>query len=135
MFQHGFRLVVGDGREIIQEFCQWATGLRVVDQGLKGDASADENRGTAENARIAVNESPFLSHRVTDVSVDGGVLLEDRLHGLVGEHGFHLGVGGARARCFGGLQDQRQAVEVGHGVDEGGGVAQGVGDGAGDVFG
>ena len=60
----------------------------------EGDASADENRGTAENARIAVNESPFLSHRVTDVSVDGGVLLEDRLHGLVGEHGFHLGVGG-----------------------------------------
>ena len=127
MFQHGFRLVVGDGREIIQEFCQWATGLQVVDQGLNGDASAGEDRGSAENARVAVNDSPFLSHRVTDVSVDGGVFLEDRLHGLVGEHGGHFGVGGARGRGFGGLQDQRQAVEVAHRVDEGGGEAQGVG--------
>ena len=59
LFQHGYRLVVGDGREIIQEFCQWATGLQVVDQGLHGDASADEDCGTTENARIAVNDSPF----------------------------------------------------------------------------
>ena len=32
-----------------------------------------------------MSDSLFLSHRVTDASVDGGVLLEDRLHGLVGE--------------------------------------------------
>ena len=61
-FEHGYRLTAGNSRKVVEEFGQRATGLQVVEQGLNRNASPDEDRRSAKNLGIAVNDLRFLNH-------------------------------------------------------------------------
>ena len=55
-FEHGNNLLAADGGKVFEKFIQRVTTLQVIDEVLKGHASAGEDRSSAENLRVAMHD-------------------------------------------------------------------------------
>ncbi len=57
LLERGNRLLSTDGGKVVEELCQRVPAFQIIDQGLQGYPSSDENGSSAENLRIGVNDA------------------------------------------------------------------------------
>ena len=60
LFQHCYRVVACDGRKVVEKLRKRTTRLQVVEQCPNRDPRPHKDGGSAENLRIAVNDTLFL---------------------------------------------------------------------------